>query len=122
MKLRKANNICFRLLLIVTITLLVSCGIFIKRPIYKEKPFVQRIIKDSTFCYQDSMCNFIDYRKNDKSKHIVIAIHGLGAHAVSFSYLQDFLDKQNIASLAMDLRGFGHWPSKRGMLKILVYN
>ncbi len=117
MKQRKANNICFRLFIIVTLTFLVSCGVFVKRPIYKEKPLVQRIVKDSIFCYQDSTYNFIDYRKNDTSKYIVIAMHGLGAHAVSFSYLQNFLDEQNIASLAMDLRGFGHWPKQKGDVK-----
>ncbi len=97
---------------------LFSCGLFIKRPIFIEKPFVQNNLKESSFfCYQDQSCNFIDYRINLNSEQIIIAIHGLGAHAASFSFLQEYLDKERVSSLALDLRGFGHWSEKKGDLK-----
>lgn len=43
-----------------------------------------------------------------------MCIHGLGSHAGYFNLLQDYFYEKNISSISFDLRGFGHWPGKRG--------
>lgn len=102
----------------ITIGMIFSgCGFFIKRPIYIEKTFNQKEVIDSPFCFQDNLCNFLDVRINNESETILIALHGLGAHAGSFTFLQEYLGKQKISSIAIDFRGFGHWKYKRGDVK-----
>lgn len=94
-----------------------NCGLLIKQPKYSDKPFVQRTLNNQNFCYQDSTFNYIDNRINNEGAYIVLAIHGLGAHAGSFTFLQNYLEEKGVSSLAMDLRGFGHWQGKKGDVK-----
>ncbi|MEZ5017086.1 MAG: alpha/beta fold hydrolase [Flavipsychrobacter sp.] len=98
-----------------------SCGIFINNPKY-----VERNIKTSNtyksnlgtfYCLQDGQCVFVDERIEKESGNIIVALHGLGAHAGSFSFLQEYLDGQNVSSIALDFRGFGHYQGLKGDLK-----
>ncbi len=94
-----------------------SCGVFVKKPIHTPRQNVNGNLLKTRFVYSDEKENYIDQRIHKSSQNIVVMLHGLGAHAGSFDHIQDYLYTNGVSSLALDLRGFGHWKEKRGDLK-----
>ncbi len=105
---------------LISTLMLTSCGVFIKSPTLVN-PHNEALSESLSrfYKYSDGSINYLDLRIKSDQSPIVVAIHGLGAHAGSFTYLQDYLDEQRISSISMDLRGFGHWNGKKGDLENL---
>lgn len=107
----------FLLSLIILFLFNTSCGLFIRSPLYETKSSQSIILLDSPLCLSDSTCLFIDNRINKESEYIIIALHGLGAHAGTFLQFQNYSDKKGISTIAFDFRGFGHWNGQKGDIK-----
>lgn len=100
--------------ILVFLFLTSSCGIFISNPRISNVKSIDCSMTETTFKYSDSTSNYINKNITSNTSVIVICIHGLGAHAGSFSSIQHFFYEKNISSVSIDLRGFGHWSGKKG--------
>jgi alpha-beta hydrolase superfamily lysophospholipase len=101
----------------IILILLTGCGVFIKHPEYKKVPEPKIEVKGDYFKYWDNSLNYFKQSIQSNSDVLVICVPGLGAHGGSYNYLQDYLFKNDISSVEIDLRGFGHWQGVKGDLK-----
>lgn len=51
---------------------------------------------------------------NERPRALLIAIHGLGSHALDLATISEYFAENGIAVFAPDLRGFGHFDGLKG--------
>lgn len=69
---------------------------------------------ESTLSSADGMVLFCQSWKADQQKAVIALVHGFGEHSGRYNYLVDALVPQGISIYAVDLRGHGRSPGKRG--------
>jgi alpha-beta hydrolase superfamily lysophospholipase len=97
--------------------LLSGCGVFIRQPRYVAKNEPQVKADGNYFVYADNSRNYFSQNISPNSDIIVICVPGLGGHAGSYNNAREYFMKKNIFSVEIDMRGFGHWQSKKGDIK-----
>ncbi len=97
--------------------LLSGCGVFIRQPRYEKNNESPVVVNGNFFTYRDNSRNFFRQNISPNSDFIVICVPGLGGHAGSYNNLREYFLKNEIFSVEIDLRGFGHWQGTRGNIK-----
>ena len=69
---------------------------------------------ESTLSSADGTVLFCQSWKADQQKAVIALVHGFGEHSGRYNYLVDALVPQGISIYAVDLRGHGRSPGKRG--------
>jgi len=69
---------------------------------------------ESTLSSADGTVLFCQSWKADQQKAVIALVHGFGEHGARYNYLVDALVPQGISIYAVDLRGHGRSPGKRG--------
>jgi alpha-beta hydrolase superfamily lysophospholipase len=106
-----------RLSFYFSLLLVSGCGVFIRQPLYVEKNEPQAEVDGNYFVYADNKRNYFNQNISPNSDNIIICIPGLGGHAGSYNNLRTYFVNNNIFSVEIDLRGFGHWQGKKGDLR-----
>jgi alpha-beta hydrolase superfamily lysophospholipase len=96
---------------------LTSCGIFIKQPRYERHDEPIKEFDSNNFFHSDGSKYFVRQSIFDSFNVIIICIPGLGGHAGNYNFLQDDFSERKISTIAVDLRGFGHWTGRKGDVK-----
>jgi lysophospholipase len=101
----------------VLMILLSGCGVFIRQPRYTKNIQSPVEADGNYFIYRDNTRNFFRQNVCPNSEYIIICVPGLGGHAGSYNNMREYFVKNNIFSVELDLRGFGHWQEKKGDIK-----
>lgn len=100
-----------------SLILLSGCGIFIRQPRYIEKSEPKLKTNGNYFVYADNSRNYFKQNLSPNSGIIIICVPGLGGHAGSYNNMREYFLRNNIFSVEIDLRGFGHWQGRKGDIK-----
>ncbi len=71
-------------------------------------------VENTRILSKDGLQMFVRCWQPPETCGVLCIIHGLGEHSGRYSELAEFLSSKGIASFAMDLRGHGNSPGKRG--------
>jgi alpha-beta hydrolase superfamily lysophospholipase len=101
----------------VLLLLLSGCGVFIKRPRYIKTNEPKIEVNGNYFRYWDSSRNFFKQNISPNSDIIIICVPGLGGHGGSYDNFQEYFMRNNVSSVEIDIRGFGHWQGDKGDIR-----